>query len=387
MKKSVLKFFDDFLPVNQAIENINTLAPLPTGKGVILFADKNDQPIQLLISANIRKAAKNRLLETTPTAPTKKTQIHKIVRNIHYCRCYGNFKSSLRYYQIARAIWPKNHTDITSPPKTVLIKIDPQAKWPFFHVTDKLTCKKQEKFFGPFPTRKAATEFIHILQQAFRLCQQPNLVDNPKKAPSCPYLQMSTCPAPCLGNISHDEYTQQISGAISAASGNIEIHEKKLKNKMYSLASQTEFEKAQTLKTQLTNLQLIKTDKFQWITDLNNLAILHIDRSAKIHVPGKRKKIQTFEAFLIKADKTRELGIFTLDDEQKLKKNIMIKLDSAIKQPPEKYDDLCLSLAVFFLYRPSPTGIWLDCNKQLSEQKIKSEISQKFNIQPDAHNQ
>ena len=62
MSAKLEKLFEGHVCFSGDIEN-NTTAPLPRGKGVVLFTDKFDRPIQLLICGDIRRRVKNRLFE------------------------------------------------------------------------------------------------------------------------------------------------------------------------------------------------------------------------------------------------------------------------------------------------------------------------------------
>ncbi|MCK5174322.1 MAG: hypothetical protein KAR47_13090, partial [Planctomycetes bacterium] len=50
-----------------------SLSSLPTDRGVLLFADERDQPVQLLIAANIRRTAVARLSSKDSETRSKKT--------------------------------------------------------------------------------------------------------------------------------------------------------------------------------------------------------------------------------------------------------------------------------------------------------------------------
>ena len=378
--------FDNCLRINPAQQAGDALKPLPTCKGVLFFTDDNDRPIQLLIAANIRRTVIYRLLPQAPAASKKRADISRITRKIYYCRCYNDFKSALKHYSIAKAVYPDSWRDVVNLPRQSYVKIEPAAKWSFFSLTDKVSVSNKEKLFGPFPTRKAAGDFIQILQNAFALCQRPALIETGQKAVSCPYLQMDSCGAPCVGKVSRPEYLQQITDAISAAGGNIKAQMEKLQNHMRQLSRQRAFEQAQAVKKQLTQLELLSNQKYHWTTELPNLAILHIDASAKIASPGKRGKTQTYSAFLIKPGRIAELADFTLENIGEFHKLFLAQLPQPADCTNLEQLSEQLSLLAYFLYRTKPAGIWIDCSDKqytIGVEEIRNAICKRFEIEPE----
>jgi excinuclease UvrABC nuclease subunit len=369
-------------PTQQVTEE--TVAQLPATKGVILFTDAADRPVQLLIAANIRRTASAKLLCCDPESNQKRPNITQIVRSIYYSVSYNDFANYRKYLQLAQSIYPDSWHSMVKLPKPTYVKIDLNAKWPFFSLTDKSLISKQRKVFGPFSRRKTAAKFIEILRDVFGLCQMPGLIDTPEKAKNCPYLQMQTCPGPCVGKISRAEYTRQIHNALEAAAGNIDAAEATLQKTMRQLSAEMAFEQAQRVKKQLDLLAMLKKDAYRWVTDLSALAILHIDRWAKISAHGKGKKIQTFSAFVITYGHIAEMPAFSLEQIERFYESLPGQLNKswscANRQPlPEQ-----LSLPAYFLYRSKPPGIWLNCSKQkqlLSKASLLEAICRRFNIE------
>ncbi|RKY10183.1 MAG: hypothetical protein DRP65_06960 [Planctomycetota bacterium] len=375
------ELFDDSLAIDPVAQTAEILKPLPPCKGVILFADENDMPIQLLICANIRRTAAHRLFTKEPAAVKKRADISRIVRRIYYRSSYNDFASSLAHYRIAKVLYPDTYNEHLTLPRQTYVKIDPAAKWPFFSLTDKPSDLAGENVFGLFPSRKAAAEFIQILQDVFCLCQRPRLLASGRDFATCPYLQMATCCAPCVGKMKRDVYISQITDAICAAAGDIEKQTAKLKEKMEKAAHQRLFEQAQSLKKRLERLKGLTCDDYRWTMRLSALTILHIDRSAKIATEGKRKKTRTYAGFLIRAGLVTELGDFRLDEFDKFYKSFTAKLSvpGGLIDPKEPAEHL--SLLAWHLYRSKPAGVWLDCSKTRTtprEDEIKNAILERF---------
>ena len=381
MSKLLSDFFEDCFSTDPCSDNIQLIAKLPTCRGVLFFTDAQDLPVLLVTTANIRSYVRNRLFGQQQTAQSKKAKLAEVVRKIYCCRCYCDFKSTLRHYQIASALYPDNYRDLVTLAKLWYVTINLKAKWPCFSVTNKPFYSDTFRAFGPLPTRKSAAEFIRILTESFALCQQPSLISSPEKAAACPYLQMQTCPGPCVGKIRRSEYLQQINAAIDTATYGPGNRIKILQNDMQRLSEQMKFEQAHILKKQINSLELLEKDTFQWTTALSRLTVLHIDRSAKITSPGKRKKTRTYSAFFIKSGHITEFADFTIKEADNFSNRFLSQLTQPIDPVNPQQLSEHLALLGYYLYRISSPGIWIDCSaahQVPTAEEIKEKIRKQF---------
>jgi len=382
------ELFENSLQIDthtQTSEALTGNKGLPTAKGVLLFADSSDVPIQLLIAANLRRTAIARLFSQTDEPVSKRTDIAAITRKIYYTSCFNDFKSLLTYYYISRDIYPNSYKETLRLGRVSYVKIDMSAKWPCFVREERSFLRPNEKKFGPFPTRRSAAEFIKILQNAFLLCQRPRLINSRQKAASCPYLQMSCCPSPCVGNISKEEYVEQINAAISAAGSNTQKQAGILKTRMTELSQKMEFQEAQEVKKQLQQLEKLNDRSYIWTHDLSEWGVLHIDRSAKVKLEGKRKKEQTYSAFFIRNGNICQMDPFTLDSVRQFHDRLLGMSSGSIKNEDIDSNNELMSLAAFSLYRSKPAGVWIDCSSGHipSADQIVKAICERFDVVAD----
>lgn len=344
---------------------------LPAFKGLVLFVDSAGRPIQLLCAANIRRTVKARLTAGAGEVPAgRKTSITDITAEIYYLSCFCDFRNSLRYYEFAKALFPDSYADLLAFGKYWYLKIDTGIEWPSFSITDRPAARGAgEKIFGPFCNRKSAADSLCVLQDVFLLCRCPNLMAKAEKAKSCPYYQMQTCRRPCVKETDRSQYLEQITAAVRAIE-NIEEQSRTLKNQMRLFSEKLNFEKAHIAKKRLDALSPLIKKKYRWVTDLNSLAVLHIDKSARVKVPGQRVKVQTYSAFLIRAGEIIELDDFKIDQAPALYESLKEKLST----PPITFAADKLSIAARYLYRNNPCGLWLNCREIISADEIVEKI-------------
>lgn len=374
MCNELYELFDGCLDIDPALPQA-ALNELPSCKGVVLFADSAEAPIQLIIASNIRRMARAKLLPPEQSH-SKRPDLAENTRKVYYLKCFNDFRSYLMQYKIACLLWPENYTDHVSLPKLWYVKINPCAKWPFFSVGSSSVVRSDEKIFGPFCRSKDAREFQKTLEEAFGLCRMPSLLGDISKASSCPYLQMETCCGVCTGKTSPAQYAERINTAVSVVSGDIGEYMMNLESRMQLLSSELKFEQARDIKKRIDELELLKKDKYRWITELRQLRILHIDVSEKIKIAQSRKKVQSYSAFLIRLGQIEQLNDFTID----LISQLCESLETTVASAPNLAEDFGEQFSVVgrFLYRDNTSGLWLNAKELSTAETIEAAMRQAF---------
>ena len=362
------KLFDGCLAVDatcQAAEVVGGSEGLPTNKGILLFADEDRVPVQLLIAANMRRSGKARLWPEASAAPSKRADIGRIVRKLYYRSCYNDFNTTLTCVRIAKTLFSNSWGEIVKLPRAVCVSIDLNAKWPFFCATEKIDLSGSVKSFGPFASRKAAGEFVQVLERGFGLCQRPDLIGTDDKYKTCPYLQMGVCPGPCAERISREEYLGQIGNAVDAAAGNGLRYVEEFGREMARLGGEMLFEEAEVVKGRIEAIERLQKKTFRWTGDLEELAVLHIDRWAKVRGKDKRKRVQTFAGFLITGRCVHRFDDFDIDGVEKFRSCLLERLGGTGDIDEDGLSDKeRIGLLCSFLYRSSRQGFWLDVSER-----------------------
>lgn len=328
---------------------------LPSSAGLILFADICDKPIQLLTAANIRNAVKNKLAEQIEKS--KRTALKEITAKIYYSPCQCKFRLALKHLAAAKKIFSENYKDHIALVQPLFIKINFAVQAPFFSITKKPSFKTDENFLGPFPTQKSATDFLKAIQDAFKLCKRPDIASNAELAKSCPYLQMDSCRGLCAGKVSVDEYRQIAKDAFAAGAKPTETIEE-LQRQMTDAAKNLNFELAAELKKKIEKLSVLEKQIYRWTSDIEQLKIVHTDKSAKIKQKGVRAKKQTLAVFVMNFFDIVDLGDFFADEQDKISQAVenalcRLKNDFNEIETLEKF-----AIISYFLYRTGSTGVW-----------------------------
>ncbi|MBN2512381.1 MAG: UvrB/UvrC motif-containing protein [Sedimentisphaerales bacterium] len=342
------------LSLGSETEIIPALAGIPARRGLILFADSADRPIQMLICADLRRTARARLL-TQNRQISRKADISRVCTRIYYTCIQSEFACQKAYIALCRTYFQDQLADLVQLPKPCFVKLETRLKLPWFAVTEKPSLNTNTAMWGPFITRRNANHYAEILTKAFRLCRNAECLSS-GRYDLCPYYQMKTCDGPCLHPEQLTQYQQAIADAVAVANAGPDEHVAKLTATMQILSKNLDFEKARHIRDQIELLKKLTQPEFREIGPLSEFCVLHID------LAQKERKNLLWVAFITTA---ADICEFTFSLEQ---------LDTVINairdvdrcrsdiRPAQIQDHL--GLICRFLYRSKKPGLWLNCSNQ-----------------------
>jgi len=168
------------------------------------------------------------------------------------------------------------------PKYNVLLKDD--KSYPFIQVTTEHefprilsyrgSRKKKGEYFGPFPSSGAVRETLFHLQKLFRLRKCTDSEFSNRSRP-CLQHQIKRCSAPCVGNISKEDYWQDINYAIDFLHGKNSNIRKNLQVKMQQASDTMEYERAAYFRDQVAQLNKIQSQQLMsgFDSDLDCIAL------------------------------------------------------------------------------------------------------------------
>ncbi len=121
--------------------------------------------------------------------------------------------------------------------------------------------RKQGRYFGPYPSAGAAYESLKLLQRLFPIRQCEDSVYNNRTRP-CLQHQIGRCSAPCVGLIDKTNYAQDIENTVLFLEGKSGLLINLLIAKMEQASAALEFERAATIRDQITRLRSMLEKQF-----------------------------------------------------------------------------------------------------------------------------
>lgn len=124
--------------------------------------------------------------------------------------------------------------------------------------------QKKLALFGPFSSSFRLNELLKIIRPIFRWCNQKKV----KQDKACLFHHIDLCSGACAGNISQEEYQQDIKQMISFLRGQKRELLKQLRHEMIASSAAEAFEKASVARDKIRLIQEITSKKYQLKSDI-----------------------------------------------------------------------------------------------------------------------
>ena len=141
------------------------------------------------------------------------------------------------------------------------------------------------RYFGPYTNSGALHALTSLIKELYPL-RSCNLKITPEAVRSgkfniCLEYQIHNCCAPCVGKISHEEYSKYIAEISAILKGDIRILQETLIAEMREKAEKMEFEEAQKIKERYELIENFRTRSEVVSSSLNNLDVFSVESDEK----------------------------------------------------------------------------------------------------------
>jgi excinuclease ABC subunit C len=195
---------------------------------------------------------------------------------------------------------PRYNISFRDDKRFLLIKINLQDPIPRFLLT-RLRQDDGARYFGPFAHSAAARHTLTLARRKFNLRGCRPLTPGREDYKHCLYGHLKYCTAPCIANVTRDDYLRQVEAACDFLAGQTDEMERDLEEQMKKAAAAEDFEKAAQFRDALDDLRrtVEKTKKFPRLPYSLPVAIepqLDLAELAKVlALPASPARIEGFD--------------------------------------------------------------------------------------------
>ena len=166
--------------------------------------------------------------------------------------------------KLIKEFQPRYNISFRDDKRFLLFKVNLNDPIPRFMLT-RLQQDDGARYFGPFAHSASARHTLTLARRKFNLRGCRPLTPGEEDYKHCLYGHLKYCTAPCIGNVTREEYRQQVPAACDFLAGQTDEMEGELEEQMKKAARREDFEKAAQFRDALDDLRRTtqKTKKFQ----------------------------------------------------------------------------------------------------------------------------
>jgi excinuclease ABC subunit C len=166
--------------------------------------------------------------------------------------------------KLIKEFHPRYNVSFRDDKRFLLLKVNVNDPIPRFTLT-RLKQDDGARYFGPFANSGALRRTLTLLRQKFNLRGCRPLTPTEQDYKHCLYAHLKVCTAPCIGNVTREQYLLQVAAGCEFLAGQCEEMQKSIEAEMKKAAADLNFEKAAQMRDLLADLKrtTLKTEKFE----------------------------------------------------------------------------------------------------------------------------
>ena len=249
------------------------LKKLPNKPGVYVMRDKNDTIIYVGKAISLKNRVRQYFRKNNKTARIEK--MVSLIDHFEYIVVDNESEALILECNLIKKNRPKFNVLLKDDKTYPYIKIDIKSDYPGVFITRRVV-DDGSKYFGPYANPGAAKEMVDFIKQRYKIRQCRTLKERQRP---CLNYHISRCLAPCMGNVTKEEYRRQIDEIIDLLDGKINKIIKELQSEMNEASQNLDFEKAADLRDRIQAIESASAKQKVSNLSENNIDVIGIAKS------------------------------------------------------------------------------------------------------------
>ena len=166
--------------------------------------------------------------------------------------------------KLIKEFHPRYNVSFRDDKQFLMLKVNLNDPIPRFTLT-RLRQDDGARYFGPFPNSGALRSTLALARRQFNLRGCRPLTPDERDYKHCLYAHLKYCTAPCIGNVTREQYLEQVRAACDFIGGQCQEMQEQLELEMKKAAANQDYEKAAQFRDLIADLKYLarKTEKFE----------------------------------------------------------------------------------------------------------------------------
>jgi excinuclease ABC subunit C len=228
---------------------------IPDAPGSYQFFDEQGRVIYVGKAKSLRSRLSNYF--GPPASLTERTrQMVRAADHVEWIEVRNEVEALFLEFNLIKRHRPRFNIRLKDDKSYPFMAVTLDEEWPRAMVM-RGRKRKGVRYFGPYAHAYAIRETLDLLLRTFpiRTCTNNKFDRHHKLGRPCLYAHIEKCSAPCVDDISRDDYAQLVQELIDFLDGETDPVVKRLDSAMHHAADEMEFERAARLRDQLTSVR------------------------------------------------------------------------------------------------------------------------------------
>ncbi len=266
----------DSLPGSIFADKLTDLPALP---GVYIMRDAECNVIYVGKAKNLRRRLKSYLHPERGGAKVK-ALIQK-VHDVDYIVTANELEALILESNLVKEKKPRYNIELKDDKQYPYLKVTSEA-FPRLQIVRRFK-KDGARYFGPFVPTRAMRTTLKLIYKIFKVRSCKRELPTTRKDVPCLNYQMHRCLAPCIGEVSAEDYAAMISRVVMFLDGKSKELVEDLAAKMSQAAKSLEYESATVLRDQIDAIEQVQVKQTITIPEYGDKDIIGValsDRAA-----------------------------------------------------------------------------------------------------------
>jgi excinuclease ABC subunit C len=228
-------------------EIADKLSTLPPSPGVYLMKDHGGGVFYVGKAKNLRDRVRSYFTGSDERAFV--ARLDTLLADLEVVLTHTEKEALILENDLIKRFQPRFNVKLVDDKRFLCLRLDLRQATPRLEVVRQFA-KDGARYFGPFDSAHAIRETLKLLNRHFRLrtCSDATLTS--RRRP-CLQHQIGRCLAPCVYDLSHGEYAENVAAVVAFLEGREHELLGELNRRMQRLSATLEYERAATVRDQI----------------------------------------------------------------------------------------------------------------------------------------